>query len=245
MSISSRVYPDSHEPVSHETSRQGAQADLEQSAEKLYTGEGISESYQGENNPQRQVVAEGASQTKSRRNKGGRPKKGAEQVRKHKYTVFLSEGERHQLEEMMQQTGKGEADLFRHALFEKRLAIPKARAVSEELWQTLTGFKRLASLHQYLSTKEKDFNPKDREQLLGSSHSLRAAIERLQRSIFVSLDKSDELATLQGVIETLTNLVEVHQGGEQWTAAHDKVLGKELARAERLLSHLYQYLSLS
>ena len=176
--------------------------------------------------------------------KGGRPKKQATQVRKHKYTVFLSEAEKTQLERMMEETGKVEADLFRHSLLGKRLAIPKARAVPAELWDTLVAFKRLASLHQYLATKEKEFSAREREQLLGSSHSLRATIERLQRSVFVSLDKADELSALREVIDTLSSTMGILGEKEQWAKAERAALGKALGRAEQLLTLFYHHLKL-
>ncbi len=180
-----------------------------------------------------------------KKNKGGRPKKRTEQLRKYKHTVFLSEAEEKQLKQLMDKTGRSEAELFRYGLFEKGLPIPRARLIPDELRETLADFKRLASLHQYLSHKEKDFSVQEREQLLGSGQSLRAAIERLQRSVFLSLDKADELRALREVIDGLTGLGRVLKEKETWTVSERKALEKGIGQADRLLQHFYQYLTLT
>ncbi len=178
------------------------------------------------------------------KSKGGRPKKKAEQVRKHKFTVFLSEGEMKVLQEMMEKTGKTEAELFRHGLFGGTLRIPKARLVSAELLDTLTAFKRLASLHQYLSLKDKDFNPQEKEQLLGSSNSLRIAIERFERSVFLALDRADHLGQLLELIEGISAFKDVLQEKE-FNKADLKSLEQWLQKAEQILHSHYTYLKMT
>ena len=179
------------------------------------------------------------------KSKGGRPKKKETEVRRKKVAVFLSDAEAKLLKEMMESTGKDAAELFRHGLFSQGLKIPKPRLAPPDLMELLTDFKRKSSLLQYFANKDKDFSPEERVLLTGSSQSLRKAIERFQRSVFLSLDKSDQLEQLDEALSEITRLRDELKGKDKPMKSDWKDLDNWLAKANRILIDQYRYLKMS
>jgi len=179
------------------------------------------------------------------KNKGGRPKKAASQKRSFQHCVYLSEVEQKHLARMMEQTGQSAADLFRHALFGKGLRIPKARLAPEELMEILSDFKKKSSLITLLSHRERDFTEQEKQVLIGSSASMRSAVERLQRSVFESLDRADELEEMTRLGEVFKQVLEGTKGRQGFERADWQTMEKLLQRLVRLLEEHYQFLSLS
>jgi hypothetical protein len=180
------------------------------------------------------------------KSKGGRPPKKTCQVRSYKHTLFLSDPEEKLLRQMVENTGKSAAELFRHGLFNKGLRIPKARIAPAELMELLIDFKKKSGLIQLLAHKEKDFSEAEKEVLIGSSTSMRKAIERLERSVFLSLEKADELEQLRQLLYMIEAVKEdiklkKHQAGIQEVKQIEKIVDK----AKMLLKLYYQYLTLA
>ncbi len=179
------------------------------------------------------------------KSKGGRPRKKEAAVRRKKVSVFLSEAEATLLQEMMAKSGKDAAELFRHGLFARGLKIPKPRLISAELMDLLTDFKRKASLLQYFSNKEGAFTQEERMLLLGSSHSLRTAIERFQRSLFLSLDKQDQLEQLEEALGEVTRIRNSLKRKDKPLNTDFNELDNWLHKANKILIDQYRYLKLS
>jgi hypothetical protein len=180
------------------------------------------------------------------KSKGGRPPKKTCQVRSYKHTLFLSDLEEKLLRQMVENTGKSAAELFRHGLFNKGLRIPKARIAPAELMDLLTDFKKKSGLIQLLAHKEKEFLAAEKEVLIGSSNSMRKAIERLERSVFLSLEKSDELEQLQQLLGMMEDLKEDIKSKEHQAGILDlKKFENILNKAKMLLKVYYQYLTLT
>jgi hypothetical protein len=180
------------------------------------------------------------------KSKGGRPPKKTCQLRSYKHTLFLSEPEEKLLRQMVENTGKSAAELFRHGLFKKGLRIPKARIAPAELMELLIDFKKKSSLILLLAHKEKDFSAAEKEVLIGSSNSMRKAIERLERSVFLSLEKADELEQLRQLLSMIEEVkedikLEKHQAG----IGDVKKIENLLDKAKMLLKLYYQYLTLA
>jgi hypothetical protein len=180
------------------------------------------------------------------KSKGGHPPKKTCQVRSYKHTLFLSDLEEKLLRQMVENTGKSAAELFRHGLFNKGLRIPKARIAPAELMDLLTDFKKKSGLIQLLAHKEKEFLAAEKEVLIGSSNSMRKAIERLERSVFLSLEKSDELEQLQQLLGMMEDLKEYIKSKEHQAGILDlKKFENILNKAKMLLKVYYQYLTLT
>jgi hypothetical protein len=160
--------------------------------------------------------------------------------------LFLSDLEEKLLRQMVENTGKSAAELFRHGLFNKGLRIPKARIAPAELMDLLTDFKKKSGLIQLLAHKEKEFLAAEKEVLIGSSNSMRKAIERLERSVFLSLEKSDELEQLQQLLGMMEDLKEDIKSKEHQAGILDlKKFESILNKAKMLLKVYYQYLTLT
>jgi hypothetical protein len=177
--------------------------------------------------------------------KGGRPPKKDSQVRTSKYTIFLSEPEDKKLRQMQEKTGKSPADLFRHGLFDKGLRIPKARLAPSQLMEILTDFKKKSGLIQLLAHREKDFSMIEKELLMGSHDSFRKAIERLERSVFLSLEKADGLEELQQVLLLIEQIRDEFRERSKMPAQHLRQLDELLGKVKQLLLLHYQYLTLA
>jgi len=145
----------------------------------------------------------------------------------------------------MEETGLSAAELFRHALFGKGLRIPKARLAPEELMEILSDFKKKSSLITLLSHRERDFTEQEKQVLIGSSASMRSAVERLQRSVFESLDRADELEEMTRLGEVFKQVLEGTKGRQGFERADWQTMEKLLQRLVRLLEEHYQFLSLS
>jgi hypothetical protein len=180
------------------------------------------------------------------KSKGGRPPKKTCQLRSYKHTLFLSEPEEKLLKQMVEKTGKSAAELFRHGLFNKGLRIPKSRIAPAELMELLTDFKKKSGLIQLLAHKEKDFSAAEKEVLIGSSNSMRKAIERLERSVFLSLEKADELEQLRQLLGMMEEVKEDFRLNKHQTGIGDvKKIENLLDQAKMLLKLHYQYLTLA
>lgn len=177
--------------------------------------------------------------------KGGRPPKKVSQVRSSKYTIFLSEAEDSRLRKMQEKTGKSPADLFRHGLFDKGLRIPKARIAPPQLLELLTDFKKKSGLIQLLAHRDKDFSAIEKDLLIGSHHSFRKVIERLERSVFLSLEKADGLEELQQVLLLIEQIRDEFKQSNKITAQHLRQLDELLGKVKQLLLLHYQYLTLA
>ena len=183
-----------------------------------------------------------SNQQEIKKKKGGRPPKDPSTKRKNLQSIWLTDAEAKLLKEMMEQTGKDAAELFRHSLFEKGLKIPKTRLAPPELMELLTDFKRKSSLLQYFSNKDREFTQEERLLLIGSSHSLRVAIERFQRSVFLSLDKSDQLEQLDEALSEITRLRDELKGKDKPMKSDFRELDNWLAKANKILIDQYRYL---
>jgi len=177
--------------------------------------------------------------------KGGRPPKKDSQVRNNKYTIFLSQQEDKKLQQMQEKTGKSPADLFRHGLFGKGLRIPKARIAPPQLMELLTDFKKKSGLIQLLAHRDKDFSEVEKDILIGSHHSLRMAIERLERSVFVSLEKADRLEELQQVLHLIEQMRDEFKQSNKMPVQYLKQLNELLGKIKQLILLHYQYLTLA
>ncbi|QHT65379.1 hypothetical protein GXP67_01145 [Rhodocytophaga rosea] len=177
--------------------------------------------------------------------KGGRPPKKVSQVRSSKYTIFLSEAEDKKLRQMQEKTGKSPADLFRYGLFDQGLRIPKARIAPPQLMELLTDFKKKSGLIQLLVHRDKDFSSVEKDLLIGSHRSLRQAIERLERSVFLSLEKTDGLQELQQVLLQIEQMRDEFRESNKMPAQHLRQLNELLGKIKQLLLLHYQYLTLA
>lgn len=186
-----------------------------------------------------------SEEPKIKKSKGGRPPLDPSKKRKNLHSIYLSDDEQRLLQQMMEQTGKDAADLFRHGLFGQGIKIPRPRIAPPELMELLTDFKRKSSLLQYFSNKEKEFSPEERLLLVGSSHSLRTAIERFQRSVFLSLDKSDQLEQLNEALAEITRIRSDLKAKDKILKSDLKDLDNWLSKANKILIDQYRYISLS
>ncbi|MFC5534736.1 hypothetical protein ACFPQ1_10565 [Rhodocytophaga aerolata] len=177
--------------------------------------------------------------------KGGRPPKKVSQVRNSKYTIFLSEPEDKKLRQMQEKTGKSPADLFRHGLFDKGIRIPKARLAPSQLMELLTDFKKKSGLIQLLAHREKDFSAIEKDLLMGSHLSLRKSIERLERSVFLSLEKADGLEELQQVLHLIEQVKDEFKESNKMSEQHLRQLDELLGKVKQLLLLHYQFLTLA
>lgn len=173
---------------------------------------------------------------------GGRPKKKASEKRAILHSVWLSEGEEKLLQAQMEKSGLSASELFRNSVLGGKLRIPKVRIAPAELMETLTDFKKKSSLILLLATRDRDFTAQEKQVLLGSSASMRTAIERLERSLFLSLEKADSLEELGEVLTKLKVLREDLLVAEKPLKSQLKDLERLLLKADQLLSHFYQYL---
>lgn len=197
-------------------------------------------------NPEAAFVASGGSAAPAtgKRNKGGRPPKSAKEKRENKHEVYLSEKEEDHLKKLIEASGKSTADLFRHALFERGIRIARARAVPTELLEMLTDFKRKSGLIQLLAHRERDFTAHEKAVLVGSSSSLRTAVERLQRHVFASLEQVEEFATLGELIKESKGIGQVLSEKEIPSATDRQRVEKIVQKLENWFENHYHHLTL-